>query len=154
MSPVRNGASTRSRWFCDLLAWMAMASIPDFASALTTLSCPCPRRVFFFFQAEDGIRDWSVTGVQTCALPISPAGRAGRARMARFAPHHQRRLRHAAGVDQQVQLAIEEVEVLERHGPLRVRSEERRVGKGGRDRGSPPQSNIKTWRKRGIERVG
>src|SRR5262249_639603 len=27
-------------------------------------------RVFFFFQAEDGIRDWSVTGVQTCALPI------------------------------------------------------------------------------------
>src|SRR5262249_57891575 len=24
----------------------------------------------FFFQAEDGIRDWSVTGVQTCALPI------------------------------------------------------------------------------------
>src|SRR5260370_1981331 len=29
------------------------------------------RRVFFFFQAEDGIRDSSVTGVQTCALPIS-----------------------------------------------------------------------------------
>ena len=27
--------------------------------------------VFFFFQAEAGIRDWSVTGVQTCALPIS-----------------------------------------------------------------------------------
>src|SRR5258706_7321080 len=26
--------------------------------------------VLFFFQAEDGIRDWSVTGVQTCALPI------------------------------------------------------------------------------------
>src|SRR5438093_8933159 len=30
---------------------------------------------FFFFQAEDGIRDWSVTGVQTCALPISEAKR-------------------------------------------------------------------------------
>src|SRR2546425_6327571 len=29
--------------------------------------------VFFFFQAEDGIRDKLVTGVQTCALPISPA---------------------------------------------------------------------------------
>src|SRR5262249_60122180 len=29
--------------------------------------------LFFFFQAEDGIRDWSVTGVQTCALPISVA---------------------------------------------------------------------------------
>src|SRR3989339_1663570 len=26
--------------------------------------------LIFFFQAEDGIRDWSVTGVQTCALPI------------------------------------------------------------------------------------
>src|SRR5437016_8365325 len=30
---------------------------------------------FFFFQAEDGIRDWSVTGVQTCALPICSPGR-------------------------------------------------------------------------------
>src|SRR5262249_56471587 len=29
------------------------------------------RWLCFFFQAEDGIRDWSVTGVQTCALPIS-----------------------------------------------------------------------------------
>src|SRR5206468_5500963 len=29
--------------------------------------------VFFFFQAEDGIRDLIVTGVQTCALPISSA---------------------------------------------------------------------------------
>src|SRR2546427_5122300 len=28
---------------------------------------------FFFFQAEDGIRDLTVTGVQTCALPISLA---------------------------------------------------------------------------------
>src|SRR5205085_7999221 len=30
--------------------------------------------VVFFFQAEDGIRDLTVTGVQTCALPISPRG--------------------------------------------------------------------------------
>src|SRR6266511_4933510 len=29
---------------------------------------------FFFFQAEDGIRDFHVTGVQTCALPISSIG--------------------------------------------------------------------------------
>src|SRR5947207_3458078 len=29
---------------------------------------------FFFFQAEDGIRDHCVTGVQTCALPISSTG--------------------------------------------------------------------------------
>src|SRR5437762_4026465 len=47
---------------------------------------------FFFFQAEDGIRDTSVTGVQTCALPIYRAGRiragrirAGRARAGRAA---------------------------------------------------------------------
>mgnify|MGYP007026200031 CR=1 FL=1 len=34
----------------------------------------CTLRVannYFFFQAEDGIRDYDVTGVQTCALPIS-----------------------------------------------------------------------------------
>ena len=32
-------------------------------------------KVFFFFQAEDGIRDADVTGVQTCALPIwTPRG--------------------------------------------------------------------------------
>src|SRR5256885_16578472 len=31
--------------------------------------------IIFFFQAEDGIRDYKVTGVQTCALPIE--GRAG-----------------------------------------------------------------------------
>src|SRR2546430_10747154 len=30
--------------------------------------------IVFFFQAEDGIRDLTVTGVQTCALPISLAG--------------------------------------------------------------------------------
>src|SRR5690606_40924318 len=29
--------------------------------------------IIFFFQAEDGIRDFHVTGVQTCALPICPA---------------------------------------------------------------------------------
>src|SRR2546430_13149856 len=31
----------------------------------------CVCGIFFFFQAEDGIRDLTVTGVQTCALPIS-----------------------------------------------------------------------------------
>src|SRR2546426_3886501 len=40
---------------------------------------------FFFFQAEDGIRDYKVTGVQTCALPISdrlprPGGEIGEGR--------------------------------------------------------------------------
>src|SRR5436189_3065690 len=37
------------------------------------LSCIFVYFFFFFFQAEDGIRDTSVTGVQTCALPICPA---------------------------------------------------------------------------------
>src|SRR5256885_12213548 len=37
--------------------------------------CVCRADVefFFFFQAEDGIRDYKVTGVQTCALPICAA---------------------------------------------------------------------------------
>src|SRR5712672_3847711 len=38
----------------------------------------CPNILFFFFQAEDGIRDKLVTGVQTCALPISTGGRPSR----------------------------------------------------------------------------
>src|SRR2546430_8761354 len=38
---------------------------------------------FFFFQAEDGIRDSTVTGVQTCALPILSDGRAARRRGSR-----------------------------------------------------------------------
>src|SRR5947208_16126609 len=37
--------------------------------------------VFFFFQAEDGIRDDLVTGVQTCALPISIGGHHEKARL-------------------------------------------------------------------------
>src|SRR5256885_16509480 len=37
----------------------------------------------FFFQAEDGIRDYKVTGVQTCALPISLRGAAAPARAGR-----------------------------------------------------------------------
>src|SRR2546430_4344448 len=40
------------------------------ACALTARG-PCGGAMCFFFQAEDGIRDLTVTGVQTCALPIS-----------------------------------------------------------------------------------
>src|SRR3712207_7210150 len=36
------------------------------------MSPPISHKIIFFFQAEDGIRDIGVTGVQTCALPISP----------------------------------------------------------------------------------
>src|SRR5205809_2457143 len=40
------------------------------ARAWYRVSALGPGAVFFFFQAEDGIRDVAVTGVQTCALPI------------------------------------------------------------------------------------
>src|SRR2546425_7637363 len=41
---------------------------------------------FFFFQAEDGIRDKLVTGVQTCALPISKFGSAAKPLACRVYP--------------------------------------------------------------------
>src|SRR5256886_13365613 len=55
----------------------------------------CCLGFFFFFQAEDGIRDLTVTGVQTCALPISHrtlAARRGRAAIPRVPPRGARRL--------------------------------------------------------------
>src|SRR5699024_11704646 len=49
--------------------------IPSLSCSLVFfLDHPCCF-VFFFFQAEDGIRDRNVTGVQTCALPISASHR-------------------------------------------------------------------------------
>src|SRR5437762_7824320 len=55
---------------------------------------------YFFFQAEDGIRDTSVTGVQTCALPISDPLRPDQALDAGRGDHdvralHERLERHA-----------------------------------------------------------
>src|SRR3990170_7027981 len=44
---------------------------------MISLSLLCSLFFFFFFQAEDGIRDDLVTGVQTCALPISAGLRVG-----------------------------------------------------------------------------
>src|SRR5258707_7259627 len=40
-------------------------------SVFEIFACLTRSRFLFFFQAEDGIRDIGVTGVQTCALPIS-----------------------------------------------------------------------------------
>src|SRR5215813_6462820 len=48
---------------------------------------------FFFFQAEDGIRDADVTGVQTCALPIFEPDEIGRLDRARFDRHFAVNLR-------------------------------------------------------------
>src|SRR5206468_10326205 len=51
----------------------------------------------FFFQAEDGIRDLIVTGVQTCALPISPTEPACRRAAALQSKHRASRpLQHVA----------------------------------------------------------
>src|ERR1019366_9586409 len=72
--------------------------------------------LFFFFQAEDGIRCWSVTGVQTYALPIS-SGACELAAGATLPPTPEPRT---------VDLHLRS-----------LRSEERRVGKEGRSRGSP-----------------
>src|SRR2546429_5268601 len=50
------------------------------------LTLRCRYDVFFFFQAEDGIRDVAVTGVQTCALPICEHPRMGAADVVPFIP--------------------------------------------------------------------
>src|SRR5580692_5479573 len=54
-----------------------VASRGNFALAqVPRLHVFAPEIFFVFFQAEDGIRDLTVTGVQTCALPIYPMGAA------------------------------------------------------------------------------
>src|SRR5437016_13919142 len=107
----------------------------------------------FFFQAEDGIRDWSVTGVQTCALPIYAHGQGahpaidepGGERIDRLSPY----LHQAANFFDHV--------IGPRHGPGDDvgRSEERRVGKEGRSRWAPDREKkevgygVRRWRLRG-----
>src|SRR6266700_5477731 len=46
-----------------------------------SMNIECPRIMIFFFQAEDGIRRFHVTGVQTCALPIFWNGRSQAVRL-------------------------------------------------------------------------
>src|SRR5256885_16704391 len=84
--------------------------------------------VFFFFQAEDGIRDYKVTGVQTCALPISPGHRHGAA-----AGRGGRGIRHAAGRERAGAVARREVP---RSRPWRDRRGRRRGRGGGIGRGA------------------
>src|SRR5688500_20151892 len=69
----------------------------------------------FIFQAEDGIRDYEVTGVQTCALPICTG---------------------LDGCDREVKAAFNSVTATELATVLGDRSEERRVGKECRARRS------------------
>src|SRR2546425_144264 len=83
-----------------------------------TSSVNSRERSGFFFQAEDGIRDKLVTGVQTCALPISV-----------LFPVHPRTRDRIAELGRR-RGAGRGLELLER-------SEERRVGKECRSRWSP-----------------
>src|SRR5690625_7654112 len=75
--------------------------------------------ICFFFQAEDGIRDGHVTGVQTCALPILRPPGLGQRRS--YSPKVVRRISWPS--------------VRSSHSSCRRRSEERRVGKECRARG-------------------
>src|SRR2546422_7402479 len=104
--------------------------------------------VFFFFQAEDGIRDVAVTGVQTCALPICRCAD----RKSCVLPHGQYSSRGVErpactlqGLHPLRNRNLEADRNLTREGaqqPLEIestlaRSEERRVGKECRSRWSP-----------------
>src|SRR5690606_40637745 len=98
----------------------------------------------FFFQAEDGIRDFHVTGVQTCALPIS----INRYTEIEFSLQRDRVVgrsfeqalgKSVMGLTQpHMQQAVDSGETVEHDFTWQgeARSEERRVGKEGRSRGS------------------
>src|SRR2546430_8890275 len=58
----------RSRWWVTAMSVLPWHS--DSPSEATPTLCWSTSWKGFFFQAEDGIRDLTVTGVQTCALPI------------------------------------------------------------------------------------
>src|SRR5256885_2669552 len=94
------------------------------------------RIFFFFFQAEDGIRDYKVTGVQTCALPIWRHAVEGEA-----LPDVPRRFQRNGWTTHALPDAVSRRLLgrgpvpRPRHGP--GRSEERRVGKECRSRWSP-----------------
>src|SRR2546430_3305102 len=98
----------------------------------------CSAIYFFFFQAEDGIRDLTVTGVQTCALPISRGHLRGSSRC--LCPRARRPTSGGLG-RAPLPLTTEGPSYVTR-GCLRAvrdgaRSEERRVGKECRSRWSP-----------------
>src|SRR5436190_19804413 len=93
---------------------------------VSILSWGRPLIPLFFFQAEDGIRDHCVTGVQTCALPIS-CGHGGVGRD----------LHGAFGQRGHPEPDADAGSCRARSGVVAGRSEERRVGKEWRSRWSP-----------------
>src|SRR5258707_10801565 len=92
---------------------------------------------FFFFQAEDGIRDIGVTGVQTCALPISRSGRNRRIwlRVPVVHPVPSTTTSHASAAMRCAAAASDKP--CNDTMRSKARSEERRVGKECRSRWSP-----------------
>src|SRR2546429_2212602 len=95
---------------------------------------------FFFFQAEDGIRDVAVTGVQTCALPILDVLRA----ISREPDGAQLLLQDLIDTAAGEPALLQQAQSLARRlsGPpdqleAQARSEERRVGKECRSRWAP-----------------
>src|SRR5258708_8750568 len=94
--------------------------------------------MFFFFQAEDGIRDDLVTGVQTCALPIFEGRISGVGKTIRIKSIH---VHYDLAVPLEAREATERaLEVHPQGCPAHQsvkRSEERRVGKECRSRWSP-----------------
>src|SRR5438093_8457222 len=88
---------------------------------------------FFFFQAEDGIRDWSVTGVQTCALPIYYYLSKGLAGRVFVQPERALQLEIELRHDWQQSVAARDPWTVFRNDQAwrHNRSEERRVGKEG-----------------------
>src|SRR2546429_4598216 len=96
------------------------------------------RIFFFFFQAEDGIRDVAVTGVQTCALPISTPAAAIDEAIGLAANSHPRYVKVSGRIDAEDEFEDEHHRPLVfRRRRLEIRSEERRVGKECRSRWSP-----------------
>src|SRR5437016_11846979 len=102
---------------------------------------------FFFFQAEDGIRDWSVTAVQTCALPISALDLSADPRLHDSAPAKFWRAQALSDLHRWSEALPLYEAVAGEDSALRPdaifgaadalrRSEERRVGKEWRSRGS------------------
>src|SRR5699024_11719569 len=95
----------------------------------------CVSVLVFFFQAEDGIRVRNVTGVQTCALPISPPGCSCWRTSA--APRRSCR-NESVDLVRRFQIHFDCCVCLPWCSAVsQPRSEERRVGKECRSRGEP-----------------
>src|SRR2546430_10900068 len=92
---------------------------------------------FFFFQAEDGIRDLTVTGVQTCALPISLMTALTEASLTIAAAAAALTTLIAADSASSTAARARTSTETAFEAAFAIRSEERRVGKECRSRWSP-----------------